>query len=430
MTQRDRTHDPVRRSWVASANGHRDFPIQNLPFAVVRDGNADVLAVAIGDEALLLNRAIATGWGADLAPAVRDALRVGPLNAFAQCPPATWTAVRRALSDALSDDAHATALRPALAPITSLEFLLPFHVGDYTDFYASMHHASNVGAMFRPDNPLLPNYKWVPIGYHGRASSIVVSGTPVRRPTGQIKPPDAADPIMAPTRSLDYELELALFLGGHNAIGSTVPIASAGERLFGICLLNDWSARDVQSWEYQPLGPFLAKNFASTISPWVVTSDALIPFRVAMPARPEGDPAPLPYLTLADDTTFSIELEVSLATRKMRDEQAQPVTLSHVQYATAMYWTPAQLIAHHGSNGCNLSAGDLLGTGTISGAAAESRGCLLELTRRGAEPLQLPDGEFRGFLADGDEVTFRGRCEAPGTVAIGLGQCRGVIAPA
>ncbi len=297
MSGGDRSHEATRTSWVESANGHADFPVQNLPFALVRGGaGGGALAVAIGDEALLLPAALAAGWSCGVDPAL---VQAGSLNPLAARPPEEWREVRLALSDALSDPAWEKRLRPALRPRAGLEYLLPFRIHDYTDFYASRYHATNVGSMFRPDNPLLPNYLWVPIGYHGRTSSLVISGTPVRRPRGQLKPPDATVPLFAPSRSLDYELELGLFIGGSNPLGTAVPIRDAEARLFGVCLLNDWSARDIQSWEYQPLGPFLAKNFATTLSPWVVTADALTPYRTAMPPRADDAPAPLDYLRLA-----------------------------------------------------------------------------------------------------------------------------------
>ena len=430
MSALDRSHDPARVSWVSSANGHPEFPIQNLPLARVKLGNTPgAIAVAIGESALIVPVAIEAGWGKDLPP---GALSIGmsALNVFAGRPPSEWRAARLALSDALSDPEWEERLRPALRPITELDYLVPFQIYDFTDFYASMYHASNVGSMFRPDNPLLPNYKWVPIGYHGRASSIVVSGTPVRRPRGQTAPPGSSEPGFGVSRSLDYELELGIFLGGRNALGTPVPSADAAARIFGFCLLNDWSARDIQSWEYQPLGPFLAKNFATTISPWVVTSDALIPFRVPMPARSVTDPEPLEYLRVPQDWTIAAELEVQLASAAMRGRGEPGMTVSRVRYDQAMFWSPAQLVTHHASNGCNLYMGDLLGTGTISGAEPDSRGCLLERTWRGTEPLTLPGGETRRFLEDGDEVTFRGTCQAPGAVPIGLGECRGVVIPA
>ncbi len=369
MTDLDRSHDPARSCWVPGADGHPDFPIQNLPWGATEEG----LVVAIGDHALNLAEAQERGWGGDLPLTVTD-FAAPFLNMFLLETPSVWRAVRLALSDALSDPAWREALEPALAPQASLQLELPFHCGDYTDFYASVYHATNVGSMFRPDNPLLPNYKWIPIGYHGRASTLVPSGTVIRRPRGQTRPSDGAEPGFGPTRLLDYELELGLVIGGTNRFGEPVPAARAAERIFGAVLLNDWSARDVQAWEYQPLGPFLAKNFASTISPWVVTSDALAPYRVAMPPRPEGDPAPLEHLRVPNDFTWSLALEVELRTAAMRERGDPGFQVSRGGFAGSMYWSPAQLVTHHASNGCVLQPGDLLGTGTISGPeAGESR---------------------------------------------------------
>jgi fumarylacetoacetase len=319
-----------------------------------------------------------------------------------------------------------------LVPMAEAEMLLPARIGDYTDFYASVHHATNVGSMFRPDNPLLPNYKWVPIGYHGRASSIVPSGTPVRRPRGQMKPPDAEAPVYGPSRSLDYEMELGCFVAGGNPLGEPVPLGEAESRLFGVCLVNDWSARDVQAWEYQPLGPFLAKNFATSLSCWVVTMEALAPFRAPAFRRPSGDPEPLPYLRSPDNEAagaIDAIVEVQLVSARMREAGAGPVRLSRGRVAD-LYWTPAQMLAHHTSSGCDLRPGDLFASGTVSGPEKENRGCLLELTWRGAEPLTLPTGETRTFLEDGDEVIMRGWCEREGAVRIGLGECRGIVVPA
>jgi len=316
-----------------------------------------------------------------------------------------------------------------LVPQAEAELFVPAAIGDYSDFYASVHHATNVGSMFRPDNPLLPNYKWVPIGYHGRASSIVVSGTPVRRPWGQIKPPDADHPVYAATRALDYEAEMGCFVGPGNEQGETVPLDRAEEHLFGLSLVNDWSARDIQTWEYQPLGPFLAKSFSTTISPWVVTLEALEPFRVPAYRRPAADPAPLPYLNGTRNRAsggIDVTVEVLLGTARMREAGMSPVQVSQGRLAD-LYWTLGQMVTHHASNGCNLRPGDLFATGTISGPTRESRGCLLELTWRGAEPLVLPTQEIRKFLEDGDEVILRAYCHKPGAVRIGFGECRGII---
>ncbi len=317
-------------------------------------------------------------------------------------------------------------------PMAEATMLLPANIRGYTDFYASISHAKNVGSMFRPDQPLLPNYEWVPVGYHGRSSSIQANGSPIRRPKGQCKPLGATAPEFGPSRELDYELELGAFVSLGNALGEPIPLAQASDHLFGVILLNDWSARDIQQWEYQPLGPFLAKNFATTISPWVVTMEALAPFRGPALARPPGAPAPLPYLADPSDQAsggLDITVEAWLQTGKMRERGQLPCPLSSGSFQT-MYWTLAQLLTHHASNGCNLQPGDLLGSGTISGETKASRGCLLELTSRGTAPLILPDGEQRRFLEDGDEVILRGYCERPGARRIGLGECRGLVIPA
>ena len=440
VTPTDETHDPARVSWVESARGHGDFPIQNLPFGVFRVRGEDEPArvgVAIGDRILDLTACHDEGRFTGAAERAAEACAAPSLNLLMGLPAADRAELRRQISALL--DAESPAYRAnrrlgdrLLVAMDEAELLLPAVIGDYTDFYASVHHATNVGSMFRPDNPLLPNYKWVPIGYHGRASSIVPSGTPVRRPRGQVKPPDAESPSYGPTRSLDYEMELGCFVAGGNPLGEPVPVDAAEERLFGVCLVNDWSARDVQAWEYQPLGPFLAKNFATTVSPWVVTMEALAPFRVPAFRRPPGDPEPLPYLRSEGNSArggMDVVVEVYLVTAAMREAGAAPVRLSRGRVAD-LYWTPAQMLAHHASNGCNLRPGDLFASGTVSGPERENRGCLLELTWRGAEPITLPSGETRKFLEDGDEVVMRGYCEAAGTVRIGLGECRGVVTPA
>jgi fumarylacetoacetase len=428
----DHTHDPSLRSWVESAEGHADFPLQNLPFGVFRRRGSDETArvgLAIGDMILDVAACHAERRFTGLAATAAGACAAPALNPLMAMGPAPRAELRRQVSELLSADSPAAGADRLLVPQREAELLLPAAIGDYTDFYASVHHATNVGSMFRPDNPLLPNYKWVPIGYHGRASSIVPSGTPVRRPSGQSRPPDAATPSFGPSRSLDYEMELGIFVAGGNQLGEPVPIARAEERIFGFCLVNDWSARDLQAWEYQPLGPFLAKNFATTISPWVVTLEALEPFRAPAPSRPAGDPAPLPYLDSrknAEAGAVAVTVEVYLSSARMRETGLAPLRLSRAS-AADLYWTTAQLLAHHTSNGCNLQPGDLLATGTISGPAKESRGCMLELTWRGAEPLALPGGETRKFLEDGDEVIMRGYCERDGAVRIGFGECRGVV---
>jgi fumarylacetoacetase len=398
----DQTHDPALKSWVESANREdTEFPIQNLPYATFRKRGEERtrLGIAIGD--MLLD--------------ATEAFDLESMQRVMSMSGAERTAIRRTVSSYLAS--YSTAAERHLHPISEVDLLLPCDIPDYTDFYASLHHATNVGRLFRPDNPLLPNYKWIPIAYHGRASSVVVSGTPVRRPSGQIKPNPEAPPTYAPCRLLDYEVELGAFLGPGNAIGEPIPIASAEDHLFGVCLLNDWSARDIQSWEYQPLGPFLGKNFATSISPFVVTIDALEPFRCATPVRPEADPSPLPYLS-STSGTFRITLEVWLRSAKMQE----PVRVSSGDFSS-MYWTLAQMIAHHTSNGCPLRPGDLIGSGTVSGPEKQNRGCLLEIS----ESIELPTGERRRYLEDGDEVILRGHCEAPGFRRIGLGECRGTI---
>ena len=430
IAQRDETHDPALGSWVESANRPgADFPIQNLPFGVFQSapGATPRIGVAIGDQILDL-RAAADAGLLDALPVAAEACRAPRLNLLMSVRPEVRAGLRRLLSRLLA----AGDRRPSsavLVPAREARMLLPAEIGDYTDFYASVFHATNVGSMFRPDNPLLPNYKWVPIGYHGRASSVVPSGTPVRRPSGQSRPSGADQPGFGPSRQLDYELELAAWIAGENPLGEPVPIGAAEGRIFGVTLLNDWSARDLQSWEYQPLGPFLAKNFATSVSPWVVSLEALAPFRVPAFERPAGDPAPLAYLDDAADRRsggIAITLQVSLRSERMRLEGRAPAPVSCTDFRQ-MYWTLAQMVTHHASNGCNLRPGDLLGSGTVSGPGKQERGCLLELSWRGTEPLTLPTGETRTFLEAGDEVVMSGWCEAPGAVRIGLGECRGVV---
>ncbi len=424
----DETHDSARSSWVASANGHADFPVQNLPYGIFAPANGAARAgVAIGDAILDLPAAIDAG----LLPAT-PALHGTTLNALFALPAEERLALRRRLSALLSDPAHRAAAEPLLHQAAECTLSLPAAIGDYTDFYVGIHHATNVGKLFRPDNPLLPNYKYVPIGYHGRASSIRPSGTPLVRPSGQRKAPDSDTPSYGPARRLDYELELGIWIGRGNALGERIPIGEAADHVAGFCLLNDWSARDLQAWEYQPLGPFLAKNFMSTISAWVVTVEALAPFRIAQPPRPNGDPQPLPYLSDADDQAhgaLAIELEVSLRTAKMRDAGLAPHRLSRGPAAN-MYWTVAQIVAHHASNGCNLNPGDLLGTGTISGPTDGGCGSLLEISHGGSAPIELPTGEKRSFVKDGDEIFLSATARADGFVPIGFGACAGLVLPA
>ena len=424
----DETHDPARTSWVASANGHADFPIQNLPLGVFSiDGGEPRIGSAIGDQILDLRGLAEAGL---LDDRWVGALMSPTLNLWFGHGADEGRALRRLLSDLLSAEAQRKAVEPHLVAQADAEMHLPCAIGDYTDFYVGIHHATNVGKQFRPDQPLLPNYKFVPIGYHGRASSVRVSGEPVIRPRGQRKPPNADVPDYGPARRLDYELELGMFIGRGNVLGAPIPIGEAASHIAGYCLLNDWSARDLQAWEYQPLGPFLAKNFLTTISPWVVSPDALAPFRTAIPPRPAGDPAPLPYLDDKADRArggLGITSEASLLTAAMREAGEAPHLLSHGEAAAAMYWSAAQIVAHHSSNGCNLMPGDLIGTGTLSVAESSGLGSLLEISQGGKAPLTLANGEQRSFLEDGDELTLSARCSAPGAVPIGFGACRGWV---
>ena len=427
MTTLDETHDPLRTSWVDSANGHPDFPIQNLPLGVFQRGDDAAIGCAIGDQILDL-AAIAPL----LDPAWQRALSQPTLNSWLARTPADERALRRRLSGLLSDPAHRASLEPHLVAQSAVTMHLPVQIGDFTDFYVGIHHATTVGRQFRPDQPLMPNYKYVPIGYHGRASSVRVSGHPVIRPSGQRKPPEATEPTYSPSRRLDYELELGLWIGRGNALGTPVPIGEAGAHIAGYCLLNDWSARDLQAWEYQPLGPFLAKNFLTSVSPWIISADALLPFRKPMPPRPAGDPAPLPYLDDPADReqgALGISLIVTISTEAMRTAGLPPHILSNGEASAAMYWSAAQIVAHHSSNGCNLSPGDLIGTGTLSTAEATGQGSLLEISQGGKAPITLPSGEQRSFLEDGDELTLTGWCEASGAVRIGFGSCSGRVVP-
>ncbi len=415
----DATHHPSLTSWVESANDKAsDFPVQNLPFGIFRERGSKAPprgGVAIGDQIF------------DLAAL---GMKTGPnLNQLAAAGRPAWQSLRALLSETLSNPKHAKKFAKALTPMKKAELFLPVSIGDYSDFYTGIYHAENAGRMFRPDNPLLPNYHWVPIGYHGRASSIVVSGTPVVRPNGQTKAPDAPSPSVGPSKRLDFELELGFVIGPGNALGKPVPIAKALDHVFGITLFNDWSARDLQAWEYQPLGPFLAKSFASTMSPWVVTMEALAPFRVEAFKRAEGAPAPLGYLSDANDQKqggYDIGMEIYLSSAKMRAEKVAPMRLAKSNFRHS-YWTLAQVVTHQASNGCNLNPGDLLGSGTISGPEKESLGSLLEITLGGKNPITLPSGETRTFLEDGDEIIQRSRCEREGYASIGFGEARGII---
>ena len=429
----DETHDPQLRSWLDSANdAATDFPIQNLPFGVFRrvgSGERFRSGVAIGDQILDL-RATVRGTSS-LANAVGLAA-AAPLNVFMAEGTPVWSALRLALSRGLRlGSADERALRSCLVPQSQVEYALPAEIGDYTDFYSSIHHATSVGRLFRPDQPLMPNYRWLPVAYHGRSSSVVASGHRIIRPCGQALRAGAATPTVGPSERLDYELELGAFIGRGNALGERIAVAAADEHLFGLVLLNDWSARDIQEWESQPLGPFQGKNFATTISPWVVTLEALAPYRTRW-ERPAEDPAPLAYLDgtgVRATGAFDIELEVLLESERMRSQGLPPQRLSQSNFKDA-YWTLAQMVAHHSLNGCNLRPGDLLGTGTLSGPAPGSAGCLLELTRGGREPLTLASGEQRRFLEDGDTVTMRAWCERPGRPRLGFGALSGTVTAA
>ncbi len=427
-------HTAIARSWVEHANGHSDFPLQNLPLGIFsRPGEAPRCGVAIGDAILDLEAVLAAGLFEGPARSAVEATRGGALNAFFALGREARVALRERLQVLLGEHSeHQAALASALHRASDCQMHLPAKVGDYTDFYVGIQHATNVGKLFRPDNPLLANYKYVPIGYHGRASTLRPSGTDVRRPKGQTLPAGHTVPTFGPCARLDYELELGIWIGQGNAMGQAIDIAAADQHLAGLCLLNDWSARDIQAWEYQPLGPFLSKSFITTLSPWVVTAEALAPFRCAQPARPQGDPQPLEYLLDAKDQAqgaFDIELEVLLLTQRMR-EQGLPAHRLALSNTLNMYWTVAQLIAHHSVNGCQLQPGDLFGSGTLSGPDVGSYGSLLEVTEGGKHPVELASGEVRKFLEDGDEVILRARCKRDGVASIGFGECRGTVVAA
>lgn len=414
------THDPKLRSWVASANeAGCDFPIQNLPFGRFRaagSSEAFRIGVAIGDQVLDVKAA--------------GLVDTDDMNALMNAGVKDRQALRAAISAGLAEGSgKEAAWSTALLPQARAELTVPCRIGDYTDFYTGIHHATTIGKLFRPDQPLMPNYKWVPIGYHGRASSIGVSGQVFKRPQGQTKAPDAAEPSFGPSKRLDYELELGFLIGRGNALGEPIAIGEAEDHLFGVTLLNDWSARDLQAWEYQPLGPFLAKNFASTLSPWIVTMEALAPFRARF-ERPAGDPQPLPYLDAPanrESGALDVTLEVLLQTAKMRAAGEAPARLTRGNTTEAAYWTAAQLVTHHTVNGCNLQPGDLLGSGTLSGPKPDEAGSLMELTLGGKQPITLPNGEKRTFLEDGDTLVMRGYCEREGAVRIGLGEVAGTV---
>jgi len=430
------THNPQLRSWVASANTpDTDFPIQNLPFGVFRRLDSVQgfrVGVAIGEAILDLTAARAAGAFTGSALTAVQACCAPTLNAFMDLGPAAWSELRLALSRALREGSPAqTLLVTCLLPVDQAEYAVPARIGDYTDFYTSVHHATNIGKLLRPDNPLLPNYKWIPIGYHGRSSSIVISGQEVHRPVSQVMRPGATEPVLAPSARMDYELEVGIYLGKGNALGEPIAIDQAEQHVFGLCLFNDWSARDVQGWEYQPLGPFLAKNFASTVSPWVVTLEALAPYRQPW-TRGEGDPQPLHYLDSAElrqHGAIGIELEVFIQSATMHAQGLPAHRVSHSNFRDA-YWSVSQMVAHHTINGCNLQSGDLLGSGTQSGPSPEEAGSLMELSLGGKQPLSLPSGETRTFLEDGDTVIFRGACQAVNAARIGFGEVRGTLLPA
>jgi len=424
----DESNDPNLTSWVESAAGHLDFPIQNLPLGIFSEGKGQRRpGVAIGDYILDLSGVadlLDEDWCEDLSQPV--------LNAWLARGQGAQRELRARLGEILSDERYRDDVESCLIGQSEVRMHVPCLIGDYTDFYVGIHHATNVGRQFRPDNPLLPNYKYVPIGYHGRASSVRASGEPVVRPSGQRKSADADAPEYGPSRRLDYELELGIWIGEGNDLGQPIAIGEAGEHIAGYCLLNDWSARDLQAWEYQPLGPFLAKNFLTSVSPWLISPQALAPFRRPMAPRPAGDPPPLAYLDDNGDRAMGglgIQLEVTLTTEQMRDAGSAPHVLSRGSADAAMYWSASQIVAHHSSNGCNLQPGDLIGTGTLSTESDAGLGSLLEISRGGKEPIQLPTGETRSFLEDGDEVTLRAWCEAEGAIRIGLGECVGRVVP-
>jgi fumarylacetoacetase len=427
----DETHDPARISWVSSANGHSEFPIQNLPLGVFSppDG-APRGGVAIGDSILDIEAALDAGLFSGAAREAAELASARTLNALLDAGPAARRALRRRVSALL--EAGSPGVPSVLHDAAVCTMHLPVRVGNYTDFFAGIHHARAGGMINRPENPLMPNYKYVPVAYHSRASTVQVSGSPLRRPRGQRKLPDQAAPEYGPCRNLDYEMEFGVWVGPGSAIGTPIPINEAARHVAGFCLLNDWSARDIQSWESAPLGPFLGKSFSTFVSPWIVTPEAMAPFRIAQPARPEGDPAPLPHLMDASDQAqgaFDIDFDVFIHTPGMREAGTAPHRLSRSNAAT-LYWTVAQMVAHHTSNGCNLLTGDVFGSGTVSGTEPGSAGCLLEATFGGRDSLTLSNGETRRYLEDGDDIIFQAHCSRPGQVGIGFGECRGRVGPA
>jgi fumarylacetoacetase len=441
MYEINETHDPNLKSWVESANDPgTDFPIQNLPFCAFRhegSGRFDRLGFRLGDQIIEIDSAITLERERFHGIAIDEigASSFFNLSYALNQNPSVFAGLRERFIRVFSQNTESKtreSLKRSLIPALEVDYLHPFEIGDYTDFYCSIYHATNVGSMFRPDNPLLPNYKYVPIGYHGRASSIVISGTDIKRPRGQNRSDAENPPVFIPAKNLDYEMELGFFVGQGNELGTTIPIGEAEDHIFGVCLVNDWSARDIQAWEYQPLGPFLAKNFATTISPFVLTMEALAPFRTAAFERDPDDPQPLPYLADERNEKFGgldINLEVYIQTEKMRTENIEPHRLSRSN-TKDLYWTIGQMLTHHASGGCNLQTGDLMATGTVSGKEKSERGSMLELSWRGTEPIDLPSGEQRRFLEDGDEVIMKGFCEREGFRRIGLGECRGRVLPA
>ena len=432
MQDIDATHTPTRLSWVGSANGHPEFPVQNLPFGVFRPEQGEPRGgIALGDVIIDLSALSRSGILSGAAQHAADLAARDSLNAFFGAGTIARSALRAAVSDLFSDAGHENRLRPCLRDRNVCTMMPPMQIGDYTDFYAGIHHARRIGEMFRPDNPLLPNYRYVPIGYHGRSSSIRVSGHEVRRPLGQCKEPESAGPVVRPTRRLDFELELGIWVGAGNPLGERVPIDDAPAHVAGFSLLNDWSARDIQAWEYQPLGPFLAKNFATTISPWIVTPEALAPFRVGQQARSSDEPHPLDYLWSDRDQAlgaYDIDLRVHIRSQDMRTRSIEPFEITRSS-SRHLYWTVAQLLTHHTMGGCNLNAGDLLGTGTISGPDDGSCGSMMEMTLNGQNALTLPSGEKRTFLEDGDEIILTGHAARDGFASIGFGECRAVVTP-
>jgi len=436
MSILNETHNPALSSWLVTANeANTDFPIQNLPFAVFKRANINEAfrgGVAIGDQVIDLTALSNLGIFDGLAQSGLKACSAPQLNDYMSMGKATWSALRLALSNALKEGSSVKQqVEACLIAQSDVEYALPCNIGDYTDFYTSIHHATSVGLKFRPDNPLLPNYKWVPIGYHGRSSSIDVSGRDFKRPSGQTKAPTAAQPSFGPCKRLDYELEVGIFIGKGNDLGDAISIDNAEDHVFGLCIFNDWSARDIQGWEYQPLGPFLSKNFASTISPWIVTTEALAPYRSVW-TRVETDPQPMPYLESENNRatgSFDIQLQALIETEDMRNKNEEAVQMSQSNFKDS-YWTVAQMVAHHTVNGCNLRAGDMFGSGTQSGPNPEEAGSMLELSNAGADPISLPNGEKRTFLEDGDNVIMKGWCQKDGAARIGFGSVSAKILPA